>query len=272
MVTPASRKPVVRYMIEHHGISERAACRLAGVSRTGFRYVAKPSSDDVARERLKELAEKYKAYGYLLLHALLKREGLVVNRKHTYRLYREEGLQVRTKKRKRLYRARVELPKPTGINQQWAMDFVADQLINGRRFRVLNVTDNFNRELVGQLVAFSISGERVARFLSQLRETRALPERIVVDNGTEFTSKVMFEWTEGNGTKLQFIQLGKPTQNAFVESLNGKFRNECLNQHWFRSLDEATQTISDWREHYNAIRPHSSLGYLPPLAFAQQAA
>jgi len=174
VVTPASRKPVVRYMIAHHGLSERAACRLAGVSRTGFRYVVKPSSDDVARERLKELAEKYKAYGYLLLHALLKREGLVVNRKHTYRLYREEGLQVRTKKRKWLYRTRVELPEPTAIYQQWSMDFVADQLINGRRFRVLNVTDNFNRELVGQLVAFSISGERVARFLSQLGETRAL--------------------------------------------------------------------------------------------------
>ena len=192
MVTPASRKPVVCYMIERHGLSERAACRLAGVSRTGFMYVVKPSSDDVARERLKELAEKYKAYGYLLLHALLKREGLVVNRKHTYRLYREEGLQVRTKKRKRLYSTRVELPELTAINQQWSMDIVADQLINGRRFRVLNVTDNFNRELVGRLVAFSISGERVYRFISQLGETRALPERIVVDNGTEFTSKAMF--------------------------------------------------------------------------------
>ena len=174
-------------MIEHHGISERAACKLAGISRTGFRYTAKPSGADAARERLKELAEKYQAYGYLLLHALLKREGLVVNRKHTYRLYREEGLQVRTKKRKRLYRTRVEMPEPTAINQQWSMDFVSDQLINGRRFRVLNVTDNFNRELVGQLVAFSISGDRVARFLSQLSETRHLPERIVVDNGTEFT-------------------------------------------------------------------------------------
>ena len=152
------------------------------------------------------------------------------------------------------------------------MDFVSDQLINGRRFRVLNVTDNFNRELVGQLVAFSISGDRVARFLSELGETRPLPERIVVDNGTEFTSKAMFGWAEDIGTKLQFIQPKEPTQNAFVESLNGKFRNECLNQHWFRSLDEAEQIISDWREHYNSIRPHSSLGYISPLDFAQQAA
>ena len=152
------------------------------------------------------------------------------------------------------------------------MDFVSDQLINRRRFRVLNVTDNFNRELVGQLVAFSISGERVAHFLSRLGETRPLPKRIVVDNGTKFTSKAMFELTEDTGTKLKFIQPGKPTQNAFVESLNGKFRNECLNQHWLKSLDEAKQVIGDWREHHNSIRPHSSLGYLPPLAFAQQAA
>ena len=126
MVTPASRKPVVRHMMVHQGVSERAACKLAGVSRTAFRYQAKPSTDDAAHERLKKLAEKYKAWGYLLLHALLKKEGLVVNRKHTYRLYREEGLQERTKKRKRLYRTRVELPEPTEINQQWSMDFVSD--------------------------------------------------------------------------------------------------------------------------------------------------
>ena len=196
----------------------------------------------------------------------------MVNRKHTYRLYREEGLQVRTKKQKRLCRTRVELPEPTEINQQWSMDFVSDQLINGRRFHVLNVTNNFNRELVGQLVAFSISGERVARFFSQLGETRPLPGRIVVDNGTEFTSKAMFQWSEDLGTTLQFIQPGKPTQNAFVESLNGKFRNECLNQPWFRSLEEAEEIISDWRHHYNSMRPHSSLGYVPPLEFSQQAA
>ena len=166
----------------------------------------------------------------------------------------------------------VELPGPTTINQQWSMDFVSGQFINGRRFRVLNVTDNVNRKLVGQLVAFSISGERVARFLSQLGETRPLPERVVVDNGADYTSKAMFEWTEDTGTKLQFIQPGKPTQKSFVESLNGKFRNECLNQHGFRSLDEAEKVISDWRGHYNSIRPHSSLGYVTPLAFAQQAA
>ena len=272
MAGPASRKPVVRYVIEHHGISERGGSRLAGVSRTASRYTAKPSSDGVARERLKELAEQYKAYGYLFVHALLKREGLVLNRKHTYRLCREEGLQVRTKKRKRLYRTRVELPGLTTINQQWSMDFVSDQLINGRRFCVLNVTDNFNRELVSQRVVFSISGGRIARFLLQPGETRPFPERVVVDNGTEFTSKAMFEWTEDTGTKLQFIQPGKPTQNAVVESLNGKFRNAFLNQHWFGSLDEAEQIISDWREHYNSIRPHSSLGYVTPLAFAQQAA
>ena len=135
-----------------------------------------------------------------------------------------------------------------------------------------NVTGNFSHELADQLLAFSISGDTVARFLSEHGETRPLPERIVVDNGTEFTSKAVFEWTEDTGTKLQLIQPGKPTPNVLVESLNGKFRNECLNQHWFRSLDEPKQIISDWREHYKSIRPRSSLGYVAPLDFAKQAA
>lgn len=152
------------------------------------------------------------------------------------------------------------------------MDFVADQLSNGRRFRILNVVDDYSRELVGQLISFSISGHQVARFLTQLGETRGLPKVITVDNGTEFTRKAVHFWSQDTGVKLGLIQPGKPTQNAFVESLNGKFRNECLNQHWFRSISEAEQTIEQWRDHYNRIRPHSSLGYLPPVAFARQAA
>jgi putative transposase len=152
------------------------------------------------------------------------------------------------------------------------MDFVSDQLSDGRRFRVLNVVDDFSREMVGQLASVSISGRRVARFLDQIADQRQLPPLIICDNGREFTSKAMFFWAKERCTKLGFIQPGKPTQNAFVESLNGKFRNECLNQHWFRSLDEARREIDQWRDHYNQVRPHSSLGYLPPVAFAKQAA
>lgn len=161
---------------------------------------------------------------------------------------------------------------PNGINERCSMDFVYDQLANGRRFRVLNVIDDFNRELVGQLTAFAISGLQVSRFLTQLGEKLGLPEQIVCDNGTEFTSKAMFFWSQESGVKLAFIQPGKPTQNAFVESFNGKFRNECLNQHWFRTIDEARNHINQWREHYNNQRPHSSLNYMAPLAFAKRAA
>ncbi len=192
------------------------------------------------RNRLKVLAAEYSRYGYLMLHGLLKGEGLVINKKHTYRLYTEEGLRVRTKKRKKLIRPRVPMELPTSVSQRWSMDFVSDQLSTGRRFRVFNIVDDYSREMVGHLVSITISGARVARFLNEMSKTRALPKSIVCDNGTEFTSKAMFFWSKENHVRLSFIQPGKPTHNAFVESLNGKFRNECLNQHWFRSMKEAT--------------------------------
>ena len=161
---------------------------------------------------------------------------------------------------------------PNEVKQRWSMDFVADQLANGRRFRVLNVVDDFSRELIGQLVSVSINGNMVSRFLDQLMETRKRPKSIVCDNGTEFTSKAMFNWSRDSKVKLAFIQPGKPTQNAFVESLNGKFRNECLNQHWFRTLEQAKYEIEQWRVHYNHVRPHSSLNHLSPKEVVEQAA
>lgn len=269
---PASKKPIVKRLVVHHHLSERVACRLVGLSRTGYRYQAKPKEDQALRERLKVLATQYSRYGYLMLHGMLKAEGLVINKKRTYRIYTEEELQVRTKKRKKLQRPRLPMELPSAPNQRWSMDFVSDQLSDGRRFRVLNVVDDFTREMVGQLVSVSITGQQVGRFLDQLRDLRKLPPLIVCDNGPEFTSKAMFFWAKERQLKLGFIQPGKPTQNAFVESLNGKFRNECLNQHWFRSLSEAKREIGHWREHYNQVRPHSSLGYLPPVEFAKQAA
>jgi putative transposase len=158
------------------------------------------------------------------------------------------------------------------INVRWSMDFVSDQLANGRRFRVLNIVDDFSRECVGQLTAISIGGRQVARFLDQLIQQRGRPATIVSDNGTEFTSKSMFFWAKENGVVLHFIQPGKPMQNAFVESFNARFRDGCLNQHWFRDLDEAREEIDRWRQHYNEVRPHSSLGYVPPAVYAKQAA
>jgi putative transposase len=249
--------------------SQRRACDLLDIHRSVLRYQSR-RDDSALRQRLKALATEYPRYGYSLLHGMLVAEKLVVNAKRTYRIYREEKLQVRTKRRKRLAkRPRVEIPVPDATNQRWSMDFVSDQLATGRRFRVLNIVDDYSRECVLQVVDFSISGERVSRSLSELAHTRGLPAQIVSDNGPEFTSKSMFLWAQHSNVKLHFIQPGKPTQNAFVESYNGKFRDACLNEHWFVSIADARRHIEGWRIHYNTIRPHSSLGNQTPAMFRQ---
>ena len=253
-------------------LSERRVCRLVGISRSVLRYRSCRAGDEALRDRLKALAEQFPKYGYPTLHGMLKAEGLVQNAKRTYRLYREEGLQVRTKRRKKLTRPRVPMEIPKRINERWSLDFIRDQLASGRRLRVLNIVDDYSRECVGQIVDVSISGARVVRFLSDLAERRGLPRVIVCDNGPEFTSKAMFFWAKDSGVRLHFIQPGKPTQNAFVESFNGKFRDQCLNLHWFRDLDDARRSIEDWRRHYNEVRPHRSLNGQPPAVFARQAA
>lgn len=268
----ARRRWVATHLIEKFRLTERRACYLSNLSRSVYRFKPKPKLHDALRAGLKELATQYPRYGYLMLHNLLKSERLVKNKKQTYRLYCEEKLQVRTKKRGKIHCQRLPLLFPSGINERWSMDFVSDQLASHRRFRVLNVVDDFSRELIGQLISISISGQQVARFLNQWIGIRNKPKYITCDNGSEFTSKAMFFWAKETDIKLNFIQPGKPTQNAFVESLNGKFRNECLNQHWFRSLAEARYEIDKWREHYNHVRPHSALNYLPPVEYAKQVA
>jgi putative transposase len=247
--------------------SERRACALMDIQRSVFRYESQ-RDDSALRSRLKALATEYPRYGYELLHGLLAAEKLVVNPKRTYRIYREEKLQVRTKPRKRLAkRPRVKMAVPDAANQRWSMDFVSDQLATGRRFRILNIVDDHTRECVCQVVDFSISGDRVARALKELANTRGLPAQIVCDNGPEFTSKAMFLWAQQSGVKLHFIQPGKPTQNAFIESYNGKFRDACLNEHWFVTIADARRQIEIWRVHYNTVRPHSSLGNRTPEQF-----
>ncbi len=270
MVKPAARRRVVQHWTEQGLLSERAGCRLLGISRSVVRYRPRPKDDDALRARLKTLAEKYPRYGCPLLHGMLSREGLVVNHKRTYRLYTEEGLQVRTKKRKKLIRPRMPMALPTKPKERRSLDFVSDQLSDGRRFRVLNIVDDFSRECVGQIVDTSISGARLARFLGEL--DRPLPRRIVLDNGPELTSKAMFFWSHDSGVKLNFIQPGKPMQNAFAESFNGRFREGCLGQHWFKSLTHARFVIDRWRQHYNEERPRSSLNYQPPAVFARKVA
>lgn len=271
MVTARQRRRVVEHL-KSRKVSERRACRILGFSRSAMWRPLQGRDDATLRSELKSLAEKYPKYGCPTLHDMLRTAGHVENHKRTYRIYCEEGLQVRTKRRKKLFRPRVPMVVPSAPNERWSVDFVSDQLANGRRFRVFNVVDDFSREVILQVVDFSISGARLARELDQIAERRPLPQRIVMDNGPELTSKAMFFWSQRTGVKLHFIQPGKPTQNAFVESFNGKFREYCLNLNWFASLDDARSTIEAWRHHYNHERPHRSLGKMPPAVFAEEAA
>jgi len=270
-VTARQRRRVVEHL-KSRNVSERRACRVVGFSRSAAWRPLQGRQDDDLRGRLKALAEQYPRYGYPTLHDMLREQGLVINPKRTYRLYREEGLQVRTKRRKKLVRPRVPMPVPNRVNERWSMDFISDQLASGRRLRILNIVDDFSRECVLQIVDFSISGYRLARELDRLAERRPLPKILVCDNGPEFTGKAMFFWGQQTGVKLHFIQPGKPTQNAFVESFNGKFREYCLDLHWFASLEDARSTVDHWRDHYNHVRPHRSLGKKPPAVFAREAA
>jgi putative transposase len=271
MVTATQRRRAVDHL-KSRRISERRACRLIGFSRSAAWTPLKGQADLALRSRLRALAERYPRYGYPTLHDMLRAEGLVRNPKRTYRVYREEGLQVRTKRRKKIIRPRVPLSVPSTVNERWSVDFVSDQLANGRRFRVFNVVDDFSRECIMQIVDFSIGGERLVRELDRLAESRPLPKKIVMDNGPELTSKAMFLWSKRTGVRLHFIQPGKPTQNAFVESFNGKFREYCLDLNWFASIQDGRATIAAWRLHYNHVRPHRSLGKKPPAVFAKEAA
>jgi putative transposase len=264
MVTAMQRRRAVEHL-KSRRISERRACRLVRFSRSAAWYRLQGRNDGALRERLKELAQDYPRYGCPTLHDMLVTEGRVVNFKRTYRVYREEGLQVRRKRRKKLNIPRIPMLVPSDVNERWSVDFVSDQLANGRRFRVFNIVDDFSRECVLQIVDFSISGQRVANELERLDR---LPKTLVCDNGPELTSKPMFLWAQRRGVKLHFIQPGKPTQNAFVESFNGKFREYCLDLNWFTSLEDARLRIERWREHYNHVRPHRSLGKRPPAVFA----
>jgi putative transposase len=263
-----ARRRAVGFLMNEMGLSERRSCRIVGLARSVQQYRPVERDDEAVLARLRTLASENRRYGYLRLHAMLRREGMVVNAKRTWRLYTAEGLQVRTKKRRKLPRRdRVAPQVPERPMQRWSLDFMSDQLADYRRFRILNIVDDHSRFCPGQIVDLSISGARLARYLDELAELRGLPEEIVLDNGPEGTSRAMFEWSERTGVRLRFIEPGKPVQNAFVESFNGKLRDECLSLHWFRSLRHAREPIAAWRHHYNTERPHSALGYRSPKEF-----
>lgn len=252
-----------------HGLGVTRACGLIGISRSLYRYESRRPDDEALRTRLCELAAFKRRYGYRRLHALVKREGWTVNHKRLFRVYREAGLAVRRRKRKRIAGIERQMKAPSlAPNQSWSMDFVSDGLADGRRLRCLNIVDDFTKECLAIEVDTSLPGSRVVAVLERLAELRGLPLSITVDNGPEFAGKVLDEWAYRKGLKLHFIQPGKPQQNAYIESFNGKFRDECLNEHWFVSMRHARDTIGAWRREYNGEHPHSSLGYLTPKQFA----
>lgn len=272
MVKPAAKKAAAEFAQKAHALSERRACRLIKLSRSVKRHLRKRSDDPELVARLRELAEVRRRFGYRRLHILIKREGFKINQKKFRRIYREQKLTVKLRKKSRLRSiARMPMPAPTKVNQRWSMDFVSDQLgPSGRRIRILTVVDVLTRECIALYASFSIPGAEVVRVLQKIVDERGLPESFSIDNGSEFTGKAMDQWAHGREIKLDFIRPGKPQENGFIESFNGKLRDECLNENWFLSLEDVRRTIEEWRIDYNEERPHSSLDDLSPKEYANK--
>ena len=269
-MTPAAHREAVAHLRSIHEMSERRACRVLGVDRASVRYQATRPDDGALRDRLKALAQERRRFGYRRLHVLLRREGHAVNHKRVQRLYREERLTVRRRGgRKRAMGTRRPLETPLVANQRWSLDFVSDQLTDGRRFRILTVIDNCTRECLALAADTSLSGARVARELDAIIQQRGRPQTIVSDNGTELTSNAILTWADNTGVGWHYIAPGKPQQNGFNESFNGRLRDELLNETLFRSLPHARAVLEAWRRDYNERRPHSKLGWLTPQAYAE---
>lgn len=240
------------------------------MKRSSFRYVAQPDQNKELRIRLRELAAQRPRFGSFRLWLMLRRDGQRVNHKRVERLYREEGLSLRRKRRKkRVSGLGVVLPAPNWVNQRWSMDFITDTLADGRRFRCLTIVDDFSRECPGLYADTSITGASVAEILDRLAKTRGLPSGLRTDNGPEFAGTVLDQWAHDRGIQLDFIEPGKPVQNAYIESFNGRLRDECLNQNLFFDIQDAKRKVESWRLDYNQNRPHSSLGNMTPEEFAK---
>lgn len=272
-MTPRQRREAVAYVRQRRGVSERRACRLLGVVRGLVRHCSRRPPDTHLRERMRAIAAERPRFGCERIDIFLKREGIVHNFKKIHRIYKEEGLQVRRKKgRKRHAGPRQPLPVPDDLNRVWSLDFVHDRLTTGGAFRVLGVMDQCSRECLRTAADTSLPGLRVIRELDAVIAVRGKPEAIVSDNGPELTSKAVLIWAARHGIKWHYIDPGKPQQNGFTESLNGKMRDEFLDLHWFSTLKEVQVRLEAWRCDYNEVRPHSSLGWLTPEEYAAQLA
>ena len=273
MVEPAARRQASQYAQQTYELSQRRAGRLIGIGNSSLRYRSRRADDSDVRVRLRALAAERPRFGYRRLGVMLEREGISINHKRLHRLYREEGLVLRRMRRQRASTAtRMPLIAPRRVGQRYSMDFMSDSLATGRNFRTLNIVDDYTRECLAIEVDVSLPGERVVRVLDRLVESGHKPDVVVVDNGPEFAGRALDTWAVRNKVQLRFIDPGKPIQNAYIESFNARLRDECLNQHWFVSLEEARAVIEDWREDYNRERPHSSLDNQTPEEFARRCA
>ncbi len=271
MVTPAARRKAVAHLCDEHRVSQRRACNVLQVDRSTVRYRSVRLDDAELRDAIKRVSRERRRFGYRRIHVMVAREGYRVNHKKLRRIYREEKLQVRRRGgRKRALGTRRPMVLPDGPNQRWSLDFVSDAFTDGRRFRILTVVDDYTRENLALIADTSLSGLRVTRELDRVIAERGQPGTIVSDNGTEFTSMAILKWVQNTGIDWHYIAPGKPTQNAFIESFNGKLRDECLNETLFSSLAEARETLEAWQEDYNRYRPHSALGNMTPREFAEK--
>lgn len=271
MVTPQAKRACCVAVVKTHGYSERKACQLVGANRASIRYVSQKPGEELLKEKITLIAHEKRRYGYRRIHVLLKRDGVNINHKKLFRIYKQLGLKVLKRGgRKRAIGTRVVRMPLTKANQEWSLDFVHDALANGRRIRMLTVVDDFTRESLKITVDTSLSGRRVCEELEQIIESRGKPGRILSDNGTEFTSTAVLKWCQERGIKWDYIQPGKPYQNGYIESFNGKLRDECLNESLFISLQEAKKLVEEWRDEYNEQRPHSSLKGKTPSEVARE--
>ncbi|WP_159378320.1 IS3 family transposase [Pantoea dispersa] len=270
LLTTEQKREAVEFKCDATGLSQRRACRLTGLSLSTCRYEAqRPAADAHLSGRITGLALERRRFGYRRIWQLLRREGLHVNQKRVYRIYHLNGLSVkRRRRRKGLATERLPLLRPDAPNLTWSMDFVIDALASGRRIKCLTCVDDFTKECLTITVAFGISGVQVKRILDSIALFRGYTATIRTDQGPEFTCRALDQWAFEHGVELRLIQPGKPTQNGFVESFNGRFRDECMNEHWFSDILHARKIINDWRQDYNESRPHSSLKYQTPTVFA----
>jgi putative transposase len=265
-------REVIRYMVSHHGYSQRRACRVTRTCRRRIEYKPHKKPHTELRMRMKEIATARPRFGYRRILVMLKREGWNIGKKLVYRLYGEESLLLRNRgrKRRKMMVERGPRCQPKRVNEVWSLDFVADQLSNGQKIRALTVVDIFSREALAIEVGQRLRGEDVVNVLNRLVMRRGAPKYLFADNGAEFTGRIMDMWAYHHHVRIDFSRPGKPTDNAFIETFNGSLRAECLNLHWFTSLQEAKEIIEAWRRDYNESRPHSSLGNMPPLEYTRQ--